>query len=258
MRHDFLTIYCQDCLHEHPVPVYCGDRFCPICTRQVRARTRRRLDWIIDHVPEMVGYRWYMITLSEPNCSDIREGLKSLIASFRRLRSRQYWMNKIFGGIYVIEIKGRPGNWHPHIHAVIYSRWLYYPAMIRQWQKCSKGTACWIDKIPTKEVTRYITKYMSKPDVPDAVMNGINQGLKGTRWLSPFGQCHNIKFPQPKHKSACPECQGELFFMDMTRKYKDVQCWYNYLDLVSNRAPPELITTREIKQCSATSELFTD
>ncbi len=61
--HEFREVTCTHCGHTITVPVYCGNRFCPICSVPRLSRVRRRLNWIVDHVDPPRGYGIKFLTL---------------------------------------------------------------------------------------------------------------------------------------------------------------------------------------------------
>lgn len=210
--HDFITIACERCGKTIEVPVYCGNRFCPVCSKRRLNRVRRRLDWIISQYRLPRGYRFKHLTLTVPNQQYCDDMVKHLIKSFRKLRQRAAWKNRVLGGAYVLEITGRPNNWHVHIHAIIVSRYFDWDQIFKLWLGCSGGRGVFIQNIPAGQVTRYLTKYLSKPSVPDMVLEDVNWALKGTRLFSPFGDWHalNLKYLVPK--CLCKECGGANWY----------------------------------------------
>lgn len=101
---------CGHCGQTIEVPLYCGCRFCGVCNLARLARIRSRIAFIIDLAKRAEGFQLKMITLTIRNQSSVSAGAKILIASFRKLRSRRAWKSRIFGGLYVIEVTGLPGE----------------------------------------------------------------------------------------------------------------------------------------------------
>lgn len=213
--HQYITIRCMCCAHTMDVPVYCGNRFCPVCSRRRLSRVRRRLEWIIKNVRLYRAYGFKHLTLTIPNQTDLPTMVKQLIKSFRRMRQRAYWKNHVKGGAFVIEITGRPGNWHAHIHAIIEARYMDWSRIHKLWSLCSGGEGTHISRIPAGKVIGYLTKYLSKPDVPDQVSIEISDSLKGTRLFSPFGAWYALNSSYIDSKPSCPECkQSDLMLND--------------------------------------------
>jgi hypothetical protein len=206
--HLFNRYICTSCGEILTVPVFCGDRFCQVCSVIRRSRVRQRLTWLIDNIPTVAGNRYFHLTLTIASKSDLPAMVKKLQLSFRRLRQRQFWKNHVDGGAFVIEITGRPGSWHAHIHAVVSSRWMNWTTLRDLWKKVSSGIGCYLTLIPKSKAVYYLTKYLSKPDMPDIVANQISEGLAGVRLFAPFGSWHATNKSYIKPKCGCRQCGG--------------------------------------------------
>lgn len=147
-----------------------------------------------------------MLTLSVANCSDLDKGIRHLVASFRRLRQRSLWKRHVFGGAFVIEIKGSIGNWHPHIHAIIHSYFIPWALLRSAWFDVSQGTAVWISDISDDKAMAYVTKYLTKPDVPAAQLDVVSASLRRFRLFTRFGDWHSILIPKHTFDAPCREC----------------------------------------------------
>lgn len=129
----------------------------------------------------------------------------------------------------VIEVKGRPGNWHPHIHALTYCRFLDWERLLALWRKVSSGQSVYITRVRKDTHVRYLTKYLTKPDVPDDVIPDINAGIKGTRWLQPFGACFAISQTWEVEPAHCPDCGEPAMYADISKTSTDTALWLDYV-----------------------------
>lgn len=204
--HDWRILVCHHCGHSIKVLVACKDRFCPDCAPRRAARVRRRLTWLINKTPKKTGFGIKMITLSTPNCTDLDAGVKHLIKSFRRLRNRLVWNKYVEGGAFVIEVTGRPGSWHPHIHAIVYSLWFPWRSLHKAWKQCSGGTAVFVQSMSKEAAARYVTKYLTKTQVPPHLHEALSDKLRGTRLFQRFGLWHHLKLPKKLYDHKCEEC----------------------------------------------------
>jgi hypothetical protein len=134
--------------------------------------------------------------------------IRHILKSFQKLRNRQLWKSKVDGGAYVIEITGRPGNWHAHLHIVIVSDWIDWESLVKAWRKCSGSQGVFINDIPQSEALRYLTKYLTKPDIPDQVCAEIARSLKGIRMFAPIGSWFALNKTYTKPKTPCKNCGG--------------------------------------------------
>jgi hypothetical protein len=178
------------------------------------------MQWLVDHQPKLHAHAFYFWTFSLKNCQDLPKGIAQLQKSFRKLRSRQYWKTHVEGGAFVIEIKGRPGDWHPHIHVIVYSTYMKWDKVFSDWRKCSGGRGCYVKQIPTAKAVSYITKYISKPDAPDIVCAEISSALRKIRLFAPIGSWHKQNSHYKKTPTPCVRCGGSS--------------WMNYEFLTGN------------------------
>ncbi|MBA7646327.1 hypothetical protein ES703_54089 [subsurface metagenome] len=210
--HSFRTIVCTHCGYKISVPIYCGNRFCPVCSVPRLLRVRRRLDWICLNITPPSGYDFKFLTLTIRNQSDLPEMLALLVKSFRRLRQRAVWKQYVRGGAFVLEVTGRPGNWHAHLHAVIEARYFPYDKILNAWRKVSGSIGVWIKRLPKKSIVGYLTKYLSKCSVPENLTDDVSDSVSGFRLFQPFGTWYavNLTFQMPK--PGCPECGKHCFY----------------------------------------------
>lgn len=206
MEHEFRQITCLQCGHTITIPVYCGNRFCPVCSAPRLSRVRRRLNWIVDHVSPPRGYGIKFLTLTLRNESDLPIMLSHLVRAFRKLRQRAFWKQYVLGGAFVLEVTGRPGNWHAHIHAVIEARFIPYDTFVRLWLKISGSRGVWIEKLPKKNVIGYLTKYLTKSSVPADITDDVSECLAGLRLFQPFGSWYAVNLTFQTKKPGCPSC----------------------------------------------------
>lgn len=204
--HAFTKIFCGSCGLDLTIPAYCGNRFCSICGTARRNRIARRLADLIGSAPTADGYSLKMITLTLPKASSPRTGVLQVIRSFRRLRSLQQWRSRVSGGASVIEITGRPGAWHCHVHAIVMARYIPVRMLSRLWASISPGFIVDIRQVPPDRAVRYLTKYLSKASVPEWLQVEVSRALKGTRLFQPFGGWYRLLPRSPKRLLSCSSC----------------------------------------------------
>lgn len=206
IQHTYSRFFCSSCGKHYDVPVYCGNRFCLHCSTARRARIRRKIIHIVANLPSIPSFKVRFLTLTIPNQVDLAVGARVLISSFRKLRQRQWWFNKVLGGCYVIEVTGRPGLWHVHLHAIIQSRFLPVRELSKQWRKCSPGMIVHIKNVPIRAVVSYVTKYVTKSQLDLCDQTTASTALKSFRMFQPFGSWHSIALTAPKYQYECPNC----------------------------------------------------
>jgi hypothetical protein len=208
IQHEYRTLFCIDCHHQFTVPIRCSNRFCNECSGSTRSRVRRRLTGIIKAYNLPSGHRFKHITLAIRNQVDARDMAKFLLSSFRRLRQRQLWSRMVDGGAYVLEVTGGPGSWHLHIHVLCAALRIPWHRLLRDWNKITGSRSVYIQNCNTSQVISYVTKYISKTTVPEALQIEVSQSLKGTRMFQPFGSWHSLSVRIPKEKAHCPHCDS--------------------------------------------------
>lgn len=213
--HGWRRIYCCRCGAWRDIMVDCRRRFCPDCSRRRARRIRNRLQGLFAKNQQIPKAGMKMITLSIKNCSSLDDGIRDLVSSFRRLRQRVIWKQYVFGGAYVIEVKGRPNNWHPHIHAIVYSYFIPWARLRSSWRQCSGGTAVWLTQVDAKRALGYVTKYITKADVPPALMDDVGRSLARFRLFTRFGNWHNIVLPALKYETPCDQCGHTDWLVDL-------------------------------------------
>lgn len=208
--HPFIYVYCGRCGHRHKIPGRCPDRFCVICSRPRAADIRHNLEYIVNNLPLADRETLKMITLSVRNCQDLALGIRHLVKSFRKLRQTKLWKRHVSGGATIIEITGKKGNYHPHLHVLCYSSWIPWDKLLHQWRLCSGGIGVYILDVPLRKALYYVTKYVSKCEAPEDSWQFIGQELKKYRLFQKFGTWHRVVIPKRKSNWTCVNCGYEF------------------------------------------------
>lgn len=206
MIHNYLRIICSCCGERFDVPLYCGNRFCPICGYARRLRIRSRLQFLIENVNFQGDESIKHVTLTIPNQDDLPKMIIHLVQAFRKIRQTPFWKRHVSGGAFVIEITGKANDWHGHIHCVCQSGFIPWTQLRDLWKRHSGGIGVYITRIPKKAAVNYLTKYLSKSEVSEADQVIVSYSLKGMRFFQPFGLWYKIDRLYPKPKKACRSC----------------------------------------------------
>lgn len=204
--HEYKSFACGRCGDTFHAPLSCGDRFCSVCTGPRRRKVQAKLNAIVASLKMRKRYSIKFLTLTIPNQEDPRAAFKCIQKSFRRLRQRSFWQWKVSGGAWVVEITGRPGRWHVHIHAVLEAKFIRHALLKRHWSEVSPGNIVYIQSIPVTAVLRYLTKYVAKSEVGTEHRIQISKALKGCRLFQPFGSWQALAIAIGKVPYVCPEC----------------------------------------------------
>jgi len=234
--HIYATIFCAKCGSKVVAPVNCSNRFCDVCSPIRLAKVRKRLKTLMTMVSPAKHESVKFITLTIPTRTDLQSGVEVLIKSFRRLRQRKQWVNKVSGGAFVIEITRSKGYWHAHLHIACHARYFPVKTLARLWRSVSPGHIVWIESIPQDEVTRYLTKYLTKSDLAPEVRQEASDALKGTRLFQTFGTWHKPCQSIPRQKGVCRCCGASSWLMlDLPVMLYDPPRY----ELSTDRAPPD-------------------
>ena len=235
--HSYRDIFCISCGNVKHIPIYCHNRFCPVCSAGRKFKVQGKLEALLAKFPPTARRRLKMLTLTQPKQIDLKEGLKKLLSSFKRLRNRKKWKEWNCDGGYVVEIKGTENNWHIHLHAIITSYYIPEPELWAEWEACGGGKHAHLMAIPNATAIAYVTKYITKGEFDPDYVAQINSALRDQRLFSTFGKWHNAKTPKVKLECRCKVCGGtqwhafDNFFYGCDSRYIEhylAQLRYNF------------------------------
>jgi hypothetical protein len=179
------------------VPDNCKSRWCRPCYGARTARVRARLAATLPEGP----VRMVTLTLRASE-SKLTTCLNRLYGSFKLLRARPFWKNRVLGGVAFLEFKRgeASGLWHPHLHCLVQGRFLPQQELAGEWLAVT-GDSHVVDVRLVKarsEVMRYVTKYCSKSnglsdESSDDDLEEIIRSLKGRRTIVPFGTWRTLR-----------------------------------------------------------------
>lgn len=207
--HSFRRLICTNCGKTVDVPIFCGDRFCPVCSGPRRMRMARRIGELIKRMPLQRSEKWRFITLTIPNTATPEEGLDILFRAFRRLRQRKSWKLHVRGGVYAAEVTKSDSGWHVHLHCLAVGTFYPQHELAQQWKSCSPGKIVDVRKIPTAAAAAYLTKYVTKSTLPPNERKIASEAYRSRRMYSFFGRCHDVRLPKVWHPMPCTcGCEG--------------------------------------------------
>lgn len=238
--HEFIKISCRHCFKTFNVPVYCGDRFCPVCSFPRLARVRNRLQHILRKVRQTKTVRTRFLTLTISNQSNLADMVQFLVQSFRKYRSSKIWKSAVKGGAFVIEVTGSPGDWHAHLHLIILSDWMSFKDHQPLWQRITGGRGWYCKLIPPAQCVRYLSKYLAKPSVLDADLSPVSSVLQGYRLFQTFGDWYGSLADYHKPEYLCTVCGGRNFLpMDILLRSLHDEGWETHPDFWDNMLSPD-------------------
>lgn len=213
MYHKFIRIICAHCGEIYEIPVYCGDRFCSVCSVGRLLRIRQRLNFLSDNIKPPPGFNIKFLTLTIKNQQDLAAMTRTIVNCFRKLRQTRSWKHHVRGGAFVLEITGNSGDWHVHLHIIIEARYYKWAEILKLWMKISPGRGVWIEDIPKRQITRYLSKYLTKTSTSLVDRVEMNDALRGTRLFSPFGTWYAMNLTYEKPPLQCRKCPDPCFIL---------------------------------------------
>lgn len=143
----------------------CHDRFCVPCGRTRAHVVAENLTRKLAPAP----HRLLTLTLRHSD-TPLHRQLTRLFLSFKRLRSRTFWRERVTGGAAVLELTFNSATrlWHPHLHVILQGSYLPQPSLRALWLDIT-GDSSIVDIKLIRDapgVVSYITKYITKPLPP--------------------------------------------------------------------------------------------
>jgi len=181
----------------------CKHRLCPRCNA---IRSERLAGNIAEHLDKLNSPRMLTLTL-EHSTDELRDQVRHLVESFRRLRRSKQYKEKIRGGVAVIEIKwsNQDNAWHPHMHVLVDGVFWEQAQISKAWEIASNGSKIVDIRMihDRSKAGRYVAKYVAKVGNVDGVpierVPELALALKGLRLVqtsgSLYGSTHNKKEP---------------------------------------------------------------
>jgi hypothetical protein len=194
---------------------YCRDRCCQPCGRARSAQVEAALRaWVGDR-----SLRFITLTLKHTPHLKLQEQLERLYRSFSSLRRRNWWKDKVKGGVAVLEVKiGKDGLWHPHLHLLLESSYLPQQGLSHEWLAVT-GDSYIVDvrKVSQeKNELKYVCSYVGKPldssiyNVPE-MLDAFVIAIKGRRLILPFGTWHKLSLESEIADGGVWVCMGPLW-----------------------------------------------
>ncbi|MGD9153868.1 MAG: protein rep [Gammaproteobacteria bacterium] len=174
----------------------CHDRWCIPCQADRASKIQHAVQTIIGDQP----HRLVTLTLRS-STRPLADQIDKLLKSFRKLRQRPFWRDRVLGGAAFVELtlNTQTARWHPHLHVICHGNFLPLTTLKRIWQSIT-GDSFIVDVRLIRDpqtVAKYVAKYASKPadakllsDV-ERMVEAV-QALKGRRLAYTFGDWHHV------------------------------------------------------------------
>jgi hypothetical protein len=217
-HHPFASMYCLECGGILKIPIWCGDRLCPICAKQ---RARKYAKYLKVKVKGILANRRRVrfITLTVRNTWKIDYGFKNLRTAFTRLRGRTLWKDNVLGGCYGIEVTNDGNGWHVHLHIFYDGKYIDHESLSHVWSEVTGDNSFIVDIREVKDyrgAIRELAKYPFKPaDVDkwsEVDRKEFGKFMYNRRLFEKFGSWYgdgNMR----SDVTICPFCHAENSLM---------------------------------------------
>ena len=191
------------------------------------------------------------LTLTIKNQKSQSEAREKLYSAFKKLRNREYWGERVKGGVAGFHVKrGKDGLWNAHLHIILDSSYLDMKStkrtkkdslLVQEWKHCTGGDGI-IDiiRVRTHEgALNYILNYVSSCafELSDEDKILFFKETFKKRLFFSFGKksegIYGLKFL--KKRRACPDC-GCLYqyIIPLTEEWELAQIYFE-----KNKPPPK-------------------
>ena len=219
--HLFTTIRCKSCGHIHTVPAYCGNRFCPVCSKPRMMRIKFRLLDLMNKIQLGPGEGFSHLVLTIRSQSDVKKMCDYLIRCFSKFRNRCLYKKNFRGGAYVLELTFNDSGWHAHLHVIVQNRFVPQTELLSCWRSIVDGGGLFIKRIPKKAIINYLSKYMCKVELDEKIMEDAGKILKGRRLFTVIGIWHELIKGWSKIPFECPSCGNVLWSIALDLSFEE-------------------------------------
>lgn len=185
----------------------CRDRMCPRCAHY---RSKRVSVQVSEKLIGCDALRFITLTLAYDGNS-LSHRLDRLYNSFRILRRRNDWKERVFGGVAVVEVTHNPdlGNWNVHLHLIADGLFFDQGLLSEMWEDVTGDSRVTFIKAvyDRSGCGDYIAKYVNKPsDVVGwdfGVVREFALAMSGRRLVLTWGSLHGRNVdtaPTPEHE----------------------------------------------------------
>lgn len=177
-------------------PGRCRDRLCPLCSRLRAQQVRHRVKAL---VLKADAVRFVTLTMPKDDES-LEKRIERLQAAFTKLRRRDFWKDRVKGGLFVIETtRGKSGgHWHVHLHCLVEGEYMVKSALKAEWAACLEGAeivdiqACHSREKAISYVCKYVSKGSDVEKWSEEELCEYAVGVHRKRMFGTFGKWHKV------------------------------------------------------------------
>lgn len=204
---------------------FCGNRFCPVCSKNKARKDARVLDFALSYLKSEYEQEFVFLTLTVPNCKakDLRNLTLRMNKAVSKLMKRKQFLNIVNGWVKKVEVTYNSNTksksydtYHPHIHMLVSvdkdyfynsKKYISHAKWLKAWQEVMKDPS--INQVSVKKADKNAVLEMSKYMAKDSdylhskdVFETFYKSLKGLRLLT---YSKNFKEAIEKYEGTKPE-----------------------------------------------------
>lgn len=231
--HKFVTIFCDNCGHQHHIPLFCQDKLCSFCRKRLYGQTIRRYKEVMQGSKSL-----RFLTLTIVNHDQLlKSDFDRLRYYWKRLYSLKAIKSRIKGGLYVIEVTNKGNGWHIHMHIIIEGDYIPQSYISNQWHRITGDSRIvYISQVKNHlAVFRYISGYLLKTPLVGDGGKILSAVLRNIRIINSFGTWYRIK--RQKGIFKCPHCGNPSWISSYSLEHGlGLSSW---MDNDDSHSPPE-------------------
>jgi hypothetical protein len=153
------------------IPRHCQSKFCPICGPKIIAETKRKLDYVIQHIDQS-AMRFITLTQRDKPGECLESAAHRFMESFRKFRRHKSWANNIWGCYIKYEAtwNKKTEAWHFHAHILAHGRYIPREELKKNWMSVSPSSYIIdirrVNKSTSHELSKYVTRLKYKGTMP--------------------------------------------------------------------------------------------
>lgn len=174
----------------------CRLRWCPMCAKSKSYRITRAVENWFEHVQEK---KFITLTIKHSN-NELINQINHLYESFLKLRKHKFWKKHCKGGVWFFQIKfcKESQQWHPHIHIVAESDFMFQAVLSDVWLQITKSSKI-VDiraVYNNKKTAEYVARYSARPsalkNLSLELQDELIRSLHGKRLAGAWGTAKGV------------------------------------------------------------------
>lgn len=174
----------------------CRLRWCPMCAKSKSYRITRAVENWFEHVKEK---KFITLTIKHSN-NELINQINHLYKSFLKLRKHKFWKRHCKGGVWFFQIKfcKESQQWHPHIHIVAESNFMFQAVLSDVWLQITKSSKIVDIRAvhDNRKTAEYVARYSARPSALEnlsfELQDELIRSLHGKRLCGAWGTAKGI------------------------------------------------------------------